>query len=533
MTSSLCSLKRDTISGLLAYWANYGPDRPFLQFERQADDPDQEGERLGFSYGEFDGRVNQACHLLRDMGIAHGDVVNLHLTNCPEFLVLWFALARIGAVMMPTNVHCTPDELGYLLTHSGAKLCFASADHAATAAACVSAAGSLRQVIICGGGADNPESDHFDGRLDHYPDTTVDCSRTGLDLVSIMYTSGTTSRPKGVMVTNTNYLTAGATVANHLSLTGDDRQFIVLPLFHGNAQYYSTMSALLRGASIALMDRFSASRFFDRCIDYRCTVASLFAAPLRMILAQTVNASHGDNTLRAVLYAQNITDRQHQDWMARFRAPLRQLWGMTETMGPPLMTPLVMPVDRTPLHTTIGLPAGDYDVELVDESGHRVGTGRPGQIRVRGRKGRSVMAGYHNDSVATDRTIQGEWLYSGDNAIQDSSGYFYFVDRAKDMIKRSGENISAAEVESVVMDCPGVFECAVVGLPDPVRDETIVVVVVAVSGATIDPTTIIDYCAERLSKFRVPERVVVWAQLPKTSVGKIQKHIVRATLMSE
>jgi crotonobetaine/carnitine-CoA ligase len=344
-----------------------------------------------------------------------------------------------------------------------------------------------------------------------------------------MYTSGTTSKPKGVMVSHANYLAAGRTVADAIELDEDDRQFVVLPLFHGNAQYYSTMSALLCGASIALMDRFSASQYFDKCIEYGCTVASLFAAPMRMILAQPRIPKYRDNRLRIVIFAQNLTAQQLDDWQQRFGAPLSQLWGMTETMGPPLMNPL----RDERRNWTVGKPVGDYEIALVDESGEAVASGQEGEIAVKGVPGKTLMSGYFKNPQATVKTLHDGWLYTGDNAIRDEDGYYRFVDRKKDMIKRSGENISAGEVEIVVMQHPAVFECAVIGLPDALRDEAIVAVVVPNIGQHVTAAELIDFCAGKLAKFRVPSQFVFEEFLPKTSVGKIQKHLIREALIRE
>ena len=154
----------------------------------------------------------------------------------------------------------------------------------------------------------------------------------------------------------------------------------MLPLFHGNAQYYSTMSALVAGASVALMARFSASRFFDRAIAHRCTVSSLFAAPMRMLLAQPRRREHARNDLRAVIFAQSVAPAQLAEWHERFRAPLMQLWGMTETMGPPIINPL----DGERRNMSMGLPAPGYTARLVDESGRPVARGEIGQIVVQG-----------------------------------------------------------------------------------------------------------------------------------------------------
>jgi crotonobetaine/carnitine-CoA ligase len=518
------------LSDLITDRATKFGDKDFLLFERQPLEAEGlDSFRQSLTYREIETCIDRACHYLSAQGLKQGEVFNLHLPNCPAFLILWFAAARLGAVMMPTNVLASADELTYLLGHSESKVAFTTAEHLSTLGQCQSQLEGLETIVLCDPYSTDPVADSFEARLPEYPDSPWKCPSRDTDMTAIMYTSGTTSKPKGVMVSHANYLAAGRTVADAIELDENDRQFVVLPLFHGNAQYYSTMSALLRGASIALMDRFSASRYFDKCIEYGCTVASLFAAPMRMILVQPRMPKYRDNRLRIVIFAQNLTAQQLDDWQQRFGAPLSQLWGMTETMGPPLMNPL----RGERRNWTVGKPIGDYEIALVDESGEAVASGQEGEIVVKGVPGKTLMSGYFKNPQATVDTLRDGWLYTGDNAIRDEDGYYCFVDRKKDMIKRSGENISAGEVENVVLQHPAVFECAVIGLPDALRDEAIVAVVVPNAGQQVVAAELIDFCAGKLAKFRVPQRVVFEESLPKTSVGKIQKHLIREALMRE
>jgi len=508
-----------TLRGILEYRAQTTPNALFVRFD------DIDGGVRDYSYAQLDESVNRTANMLLALGIGSGDKINLHLGNCVEFLLLWFAAAKIGAVIMPTNVAATADELEYLIDHSECRLIFTQPEQLQTAREVQQRCARVEAAVMCGGAvADMPQFDALTGvRSPEAPTTHVDADGE----VGILYTSGTTSRPKGVLVTNANYIYAGETVAKALCLTPEDRHLVVMPLFHGNAQYYSTMSALVTGASLVLSSRFSASRFFDQAIRHGCTVSSLFSAPMRMLLAQPRCAAHSGNDLRAVLFAQSVTEEQLLEWQDRFGAPLLQLWGMTETMGPPLINPLHYRRNNM----SMGLPVMGYRVRLVDEQGGVVAPGATGQIVVAGTPGRSLMKGYFKNRQATEETIRDGWLWSGDNARQDEHGYFHFVDRAKDMIKRAGENVAASEVEAVILTHPQVFDCAVVGVPDPIRDESIVAVIVAIEGVPPDGDAIIAWCRERLASFRVPERVEFRQTLPRTSVGKIQKHLLRAELV--
>jgi len=512
-----------TLREILEYRAESDPEKPFVLFD------DVDGGITSHSYADFDKSVNRTAHMLQSLGVGGGDKVNLHLSNCLEFLLLWFAAAKIGAVIMPTNVAATAGELEYLIDHSECRLIFTQSAYLEVAREVQGRCARVEAIVVCGasdGGNSHGDARFFDdlvsSRSDERPETLRD--RSGE--VGILYTSGTTSRPKGVLVTNANYIYAGETVAKAVCLTREDRHLVVMPLFHGNAQYYSTMSTLVTGASMVLSSRFSASRFFDQAIRHECTVSSLFSAPMRMLLAQPHRQELAENKLRAVLFAQCVTQDQLDEWQDRFDAPLLQLWGMTETMGPPLMNPIHFRRNNM----SMGLPVMGYRVRLVDEQGSPVARGEIGQIVVAGEPGRTLMKGYFKNQKATADTIRNGWLWSGDNARQDDDGYFHFVDRAKDMIKRAGENVAASEVEAVILTHPQVFDCAVIGVPDPIRDESIVAVVVTVEGESVQDDTIIAWCRERLASFRVPERIEFRRALPRTSVGKIQKHLLRTEL---
>ncbi len=507
-----------TLRDLLEYRARTTPSRTFVIFDNL------ESETTRLSYAEFDAQVNRTANMLHALGIGHGDKINLHLPNCLEFLFLWFAAAKIGAVMMPTNVAASANELEYLVSHSESRLIFTVQAHREVVEDVRRCCAGVGGVIVCDGTVPKGTKQLDFHALVAEQKSAAPPAKVGpLDEAAIMYTSGTTARPKGVLVTHANYIYAGETVAKAIRLAPEDRHFVVMPLFHGNAQYYSTMSTLVVGASMTLSARFSASRYFDQCIAHQCTVSSLFAAPIRMLLAQPRKAEHRNNRLRLVIYAQNITEAQLEEWHEHFGAPLLQLWGMTETMGPPLMNP----IEFERRNMSMGLPVMGYEVRLVADDGAPVKAGETGQVVVRGEPGWTLMKGYFKNPEATADTLRNGWLWSGDNARQDADGYFHFVDRAKDMIKRAGENVAASEVEAVILQHPRVFDCAVIGVPDEVRDEKIKAVVVLHPGAHVSAEDIIAWCREHLAKFRVPELVEFRDELPRTSVGKIQKHILR------
>ena len=508
-----------SLPALVEERARTAPHAPFVVFD------DLEGGVSARTYREFADDVNRAARLLGDLGIGRGDRITLLLGNRPAFLDLWFGAAAVGAVIVPVNTASSEAELEYLAGHSESRAIFTQAAYLQTAGAVARRCPGVESVIVCGPGAPSPAAS-FDALAAARAATPPPGPPPGpTDDAAILYTSGTTARPKGVLVTHANYLCAGRTVARHIRLTPDDRHLVVLPFFHGNAQYYSTMSTLVTGSSMAMTARFSASRYFDLAIAHRCTASSLFAAPIRMLLAQPRRPELRSNPLRVVLFAQNVTPAQLDEWGDRFGPQLLQLWGMTETMGPPIMNPL----DGERRNMSMGRTVAGYATDLVDDEGRPAPRGRPGQIVVRGTPGLTLMKGYYKNPDATAATLRDGWLWSGDTARQDAAGYYHFIDRAKDMIKRAGENVAASEVEAAVREHPRVFDCAVIGVPDEMRDEAILAVVVPRDDA-LREDEIIDWCRGRLARFRVPQRVVFRAALPRTAVGKIQKHVLRAEL---
>jgi crotonobetaine/carnitine-CoA ligase len=491
-----------TLASALEDKARRVPDRVFLIAE--------DGAR--WTWREFDRDVNRAAHFLLARGLKPRDRFNLHLGNCPEFLFFWMAAAKTGTVMVPTNPTSTAEEMTYILEHSEARLSLTEAACAAPCHAVRDRCRHLADVIEC-----RPLAALVPGLPDSPPPITV----ASHDEISMQYTSGTTSKPKGVLLTHANYIYGGEVMAKAMRASPADRHLIVLPLFHAGAQLHAFLPMLLVGGSVAVMERFSATRFVAQAVTHEATLAALFAAPIRMLLAQPRTADDGRTKLRACSYAQNVTPQQFAEWHERFKAPLMQIWGMTETMSLPLMHPLDLP----PKPLSMGMPVLGYEVKVVDETGREVPAGTTGELIVRGRPGVSLMKGYFKNEKATADTLRNGWLYSGDQAYVDEEGWFYFVDRKHDLIKRAGENVSASEVEETLKQHPAVFDAAVIGLPDPVRDRSLKAFVIRNEHAAATGDELIAWCRARLSAFKVPEIIEFREAFPRTSVGKIQKHL--------
>ncbi|QCR31873.1 AMP-binding protein [Lysinibacillus sp. SGAir0095] len=510
-----------TFRSLLEEKVSAHPDKIFIAFE------DAHGTQTTRTYREFYDEVLKLSNALLDLNVGVGDHVTLHLPNNIEFLTTWFALAHIGAIMVPTNILASSTEMNYILNHSESVLLITEEEHVEKFQGMIDELPTIQHIILTRFQNESSNLLNFHHLIENASTATSRFPKVSADdVVGMLYTSGTTSKPKGVQVTNANYLFTGELMSKSIGVTEDDRMFIVLPLFHGNAQYYSTMPALVVGGSLALTEKFSASRYFKQAKSLGGTVGSLFAAPIRMILAKDYDAEDLDNPIRLVMFAQAIAAHQIEEFEDKFALKLLQLYGMTETVGIPLLNPL----NGIRKNLSIGRPSIGYEVKLIDENGDEVERGAVGQIAVKGVPGRTVMKQYFKNEEATRETLRDGWLLTGDNARIGEDGYFYFVDRVKDMIKRSGENVAAQEVESVLTQHPAVYESAVIGVPDEMRDEAIKAFVILNQGMHVTEAELLEFCKGRLAKFKVPDSIEFVQEFPRTPVGKIQKHILRNSI---
>ena len=490
-------------------------------------------DRLGnvhrYTYGEVDEQVNKYATVLCDLGIKKGDKVVVHLLNAPEFLFSWFAIAKLGAVMIPTNVLSGAFEMEYFVNFSDSVAIITEPNYMEMFQGFLDKCPGVKHVLLARSSPLYPTKKLYPRTVvmqDILKDTVPKVPPVAIDPeddLMMLFTSGTTSRPKAVQLTHANAVFAGIFGSQGYKVVPEDRHFMVLPLFHVNAQFISVMPTLSAGATLIMAEQFSASRYMEQARYHKATTASLVAATAKMILAQPPHELDGKNSFRLIMYAIAIPEEQWVEFETRFNVKLSDLWGMTETLAETTMNPPDLEMKRN----CIGLARLGNEIKVVDEEGREVAPGTVGEIVVHGVPGRTIMKGYYKNPEATAETIKDGWLYTGDNAYMDEDGYFHFVDRKKDMIKRGGENVAAVEVEYVISLHPKVQEVAVVGVPDPIRDEAIMSLVVLKQGETSHADEIINYCKERLAKFKVPSFVVFKDSFPKTSIGKVQKNLLR------
>ncbi len=505
------------LSAILSYWANTTPDAEFLTFQGL------EGEPVSWTYGEFRVSVTALADLLRDSGLGPGDRCVVHTGNSPGFMSLFWAIQEVGAVVVPTIAQYSTDELEFVIEDCDASMVVAAPGLAGTAAEAIGGSG---RVLLVEGGIDR------DGRLalEHRQGDPLARGRGVGNLPEqvalVLYTSGTTSRPKGVMLAHSGLLYTARTYAEHFRLQPGDRTLTCLPLFHANGLLLQMLPVILSGSSMVVTPRFSASRYWAWVDRFEITVTHLVAGPIRLLRSGV--AEPGPNRVRLMSHGMPLTTDEIKGFEDRFGMPLVMIWGSTETGCGGTLMPL--DAERRPGHQNIGQVMPGWQVSVADpETGVELPDGELGELRV---KSAGVMIGYLGRPEATAETLVDGWVRTGDLGWRDEGGYFHFVDRLKDMLKPSGENVAASEVERVIIDHPSVHKCAVVGLPDEVRMETIVAVIVPEEGAEPTPEEIQAHCGEYLASFKVPSRFEFRRELPETSIGKTRKAELKQELLA-
>lgn len=508
----MSSSARATFAGRWARAVSARAQDPFLIWE------DRGAAVTRWTYAEFDALVDRVASGLVARRVGHGDRVHVVLANSPAFVALWLAIAKVGAVMVPCDPQSSAPEIARQITRTRAKVGVCAHERAAT----YLEGAANQDIVVVEVDEDETALDALSG-TEPLPEVAIGPR----DPLGILFTSGTTSAPKGVVITQANYAFAGDVMAAAAALAADDRQYVVLPMFHANAQYYSFASAISVGASVVLMPKFSATGYIEGAARHEVTHGSLFAAPMRMILAKDTPAVEGF-AFAHMWYAQNVTAEQYADLSTRFGCAPRQLYGMTETIPAvltnPALDPRVGPMGLVSLGTQVELREPDHSTAVSD--------GEVGEIVVGGEPGITLFAHYYEDPEVTAASFRDGWFRTGDLAVRDEDGFFHFAGRRGDVLKVSGENVSTVEVEAVLAEHESVLEAAVVGEPDPVRDEVPVAFVVAAPGHTIDVEVLLEHCAQRLVPSKRPRRIDVVEELPRTSVGKIRKFMLTPTSQS-
>ena len=500
-----------TLSQLLSHQVEERPDAPCLIHED-----------MRWSYVEFAGEVERVARAFRTLSLQPGQKVAMLLPNCPEFLWTVFAMARTGGVFVPLNTAQTADELQYLLAHSEAR-CLLTTD--------------AFLPVIAGIRADCPGLEHVvtldsgdgDGALGWNAFVQAAGSAPDLtevspdDLASIIYTSGTTDRPKGVMLKHYAFAFAPSHRARALGWMEDDKVMVVMPLFHVNALCHMTIAMMSVGGVAVLKERFSASRFWNDVRKHGVTTSSIMQTIPRILLNLPTDPADADTPLRQVMAL--LPPDVHLEFERRFGVTAVPSYSLTEDLLS-VLGPLEASVRKLG-SCGVAIAPDVHRLRICNEEGESCAPGELGEIV---KQSPAVMMGYYKNPEATAAALRDGWLRTGDLGYLDEDGFLYFVDRKKDMIKRSGENIASAEVERVLNSHPLVAESAVVAVDDPIRQEEVKACIVLAESASSDdlpPEQLWEFCAEHLAPFKIPRYLDYRPELPKTPSSKVQKNLLR------
>ncbi len=442
-------------------------------------------------------------------GYGSGHRIGLMLENRPAFFLHWLALNGLGVSVVPLNPELRPAECDYIVRHSGIVLAVAAAPHLA----------ALRAVA--------PELPVID---DAAPPPAAAGAASGMKPArsaecGLLYTSGTTGRPKGCVLSNEYYLHTGdwyATAGGLCALRPDDRLITPLPLTHINAMTYSTMAMIATGGCIVQLDRFHPRSWWDAVRDSRATIIHYLGVMPSMLLGAAPDPRDRDHAVRFAFGA-GVDRHHHAAFEARFGFPLLEAWAMTETGAG-----AVVIANREPRHVgtaCFGRPAAAVEVRIVPEDGEFL-------VRAAGADPRAgFFTEYLKDPDATAAAWDGGWFHTGDIVRQDAEGYLYFVDRKKNIVRRSGENISAAEVESVLRRHPDIAEVAVAAAQDAVRGEEVLACIVPrapIADAASLAADIVRAALQDLSYFKVPGWIGFVDALPLTASQKVARGALKA-----
>jgi crotonobetaine/carnitine-CoA ligase len=466
-------------------------------------------------------RAAAAAGALASLGVRKGDKVALMLPNSLEFLDLWLASAWLGAVIVPVNTQLRGDGLRYIVEHCDADVCVVDAPLVEVYEFAVPAGAGPSRRFVRGGEAP-PGWMAVEPLIAGAHAPAPRANLAPADLASVLYTSGTTGLPKGVMTCHNAYAATGMEYAQrYVRLRADDVLYTCLPLFHINAQAITIVPSLLSGRPAVMTSRFSASGFLDEMRAHGATVFNYIGAMLTILLKQPERADDAANPVRLTVGSSAPRDR----WRAferRFGIQIVEIYGLTETAG----VALASPPDDVRVGKC-GVPVSWSDVQIQRDDGVEADPDEPGEFVIRSRRPNVMFFGYYKDPDATAAAMAGDWFHSGDRGRRSADGYFEFIDRLKDSIRRRGENISSHEVERVVNSHAAVAESAAVGVPSELGEEEVMIVVVPREGGSVDPVELTEYCAERLAAFMVPRYVMTLDQLPKTPTEKVQKFELR------
>ena len=481
-------------------------------------------EGSSLTYRELDRESDRIASGLDAAGVRAGDRVAALLFNTPEFPLLWFALAKRHAILVPLNTGLKGEILRYELADCAPSGLVIDPRLWGAYAPLRTGLGIAHEWAIEGSSGDGPVATTVPrfGELasDRTPDELP--SPRPSDPAAILYTSGTTGPPKGAVIPHEQTLTTPIEIGRRSRLARDSVLFTALPLYHCNAQEMTALTALLNDLTAAFDERFHASTFWETARAMGATHVSLLISMINVLFKQPEKASDRTHSVRTALTA-GTTKSVWPDFERRFGLTIVELYGMTECG----CTTLMNPPDAIRVGS-IGTPLAFVEADVVDDDDRPVPPGTRGELVVRPRAPFAMFSGYLGKPEKTVEAWRNLWFHTGDYVTRDADGYYYFVDRKKDVIRRRGENLAPYDVESVLNRHPAVFESVVVGVPSPLGEEDVKAFVQLQPGASPSPRELFEFCAEHLPFFMVPRYLEFLDEIPKTANQKSQRYVLRA-----
>lgn len=504
-----------TVGHILEDKARRLGDQPYVLHEDQK-----------ISYREMNQKANSIANSLAGMGIRKGDKVCLIMANSFEFLYTWFALAKIGAIKVPINTALKGNLLQYIIDHSDASTVIVDRDLADRLVFVQKEIKKVRTVIIV------PDYDEKQIKLGSRftikkfvellqgPSERFESNVRFYDPMAIMYTSGTTGPSKGAILSHAHYYVIAQQANQYMRYDADSILYSCLPLFHANAALMSALGAMLAEGSYAMGKRFSLTTFWQEIRSYNATHTNVLASIFPLLWRQPPSADDAKNPLKIMNTAPIIPE--FEEFEKRFNLKLVTMYGTTETG-----IVVVSPFEDKIRPGSCGKPLSVYDVKIFDDDDIECGPNIIGEIVVRGKEPYSQMDSYYNMPEATVRAFKNLWYHTGDFARKDEDGYFYFVDRKKDALRRRGENISSFEVEGVINSHPKILESAVFAIPADLGEDDVKAAVVLKAGEKMTPEELIGFCEDRMAYFAVPRYLEFRESLPKTPTLRVEKYKLR------
>ncbi len=491
--------------------------------EKNGEEPALRFEKRSLSYRDLDETTERVAGGLAREGVKSGDHVATLLFNTPEFPLVWFGVAKLGAVLVPLNTGLKGELLRYELADSAPAAIVVDQRLWSAYEPWRASLGIPREWFADPSRSGEPAPAGArpfselpaDEPLAHPP--TLRPS----DPVSIMYTSGTTGPPKGAIIPHEKQIITPLEIGRRSRLAPGSVLFTALPLFHCNAQEMTMLTALLNDLTAAFDERFHATTFWETAASFEATHISLLVSMVNVLYKQPERPTDRAHRVRTALTA-GTTRAVWPEFERRFGLTIVELYGMTECG----CTTLMNPPDRIRVGS-VGTPLGFVEADVVDDDDQPVPAGTRGELIVRPRSPFSMFLGYLNKPEKTVEAWRNLWFHTGDFVTRDADGYYYFVDRKKDVIRRRGENLAPYDVETVLNRHPAVFESAVIGVPSPLGEEDVKAFVQLREGARVEPKELFEFCTENLPFFMVPKFLEFIEEIPKTANQKAQRFVLR------